>query len=89
MYREVKRARKVEQATDEMVKDVNGEILLPNQKNIYGLALALIAIIQGITHGIIAVASPLVTIWLFLEMAGIHSDISLGFQTCTTHATAV
>ena len=61
---------------------------LPNHKNIYGPALALIAIKYGIIKGIIAVAS------LFSTMAiprntGIHSDVCLGFLTCTTNTTAV
>ena len=38
---------------------------LPNQKNIYGAALALIAIMYGITQGIIAVASLLATMALY------------------------
>ena len=63
--------------------------LLPNQKNVYGAALALIAIMYGIMQGIIAVASLLATIWLFMEMTGIHRVVCLGFITCTTHITAV
>ena len=37
----------------------------PNQKNIYGAALALIAIMYGIMQGIIAVASLLATMALY------------------------
>ena len=39
--------------------------LHPNQKNIYGAALALIAIMSGIMQGIIAVASLLATMALY------------------------
>ena len=39
--------------------------LLPSQKNIYGAALALIAIMHGIMQGIIAVASLLSTMALY------------------------
>ena len=38
---------------------------VPNQKNIYGAALALIAIMYGIMQGIIAVASLLATLALY------------------------
>ena len=38
---------------------------VPNQKNIYGAALALIAIMYGIMQGIIAVASLLATMALY------------------------
>ena len=38
---------------------------LPNQRNIYGAALALIAIMYDITQGIIAVASLLATMALY------------------------
>ena len=38
---------------------------LPNQKNIYGAALALIAIMYGIMQGIIAVASLWATMALY------------------------
>ena len=37
----------------------------PNQKNIYGAALALIAIMYGIMQGIIAIASLLATMALY------------------------
>ena len=39
--------------------------LILNQKNIYGAALALIAIMYGIMQGIIAVASLLATMALY------------------------
>ena len=39
-------------------------LLLPNQKNIYGAALALIAIMYGSMQGMIAVASLLATMAL-------------------------
>ena len=42
-----------------------GKIKSPNQKNIYGAALALIAIMYGIKQGIIAVASLLATMALY------------------------
>ena len=38
-----------------------GHLVTPNQKNIYGAAQALIAIVYGIIQGIIAVASLLAT----------------------------
>ena len=69
-------------------RSISNEAGLPNQKNIYGAALALISIMYRIMQGIIAVASLLATMAL-LEMAGIHSDVCLGFITCTTHTTAV
>ena len=40
-------------------------VVIPNQKNIYGAALALIAIMYGIMQGIIAVASILATMALY------------------------
>ena len=53
---------------------------LPNQKNIYCAALALIAIMYGITQGIIAVASLLATMALSVNdrnpqecMSGVHN----------------
>ena len=53
---------------------------LPNQKNIYGAALALIAIMYGIMQGIIAVASLLATMAIYGNgrdlqwyMSGIHN----------------
>ena len=39
--------------------------VVPNQKNIYGAALALIAFMNGIMQGIIAVASYLPTMALY------------------------
>ena len=54
---------------DGVVREVNvrmlGKWLDPNQKNIYGAALALIAIMYGIMQGIIAVASLLATMALY------------------------
>ena len=63
-------------------------MLHPNQKNIYGAALAFIEIMYGIMQGIIAVASLLATMALYGN-GGDHSDVCLGFITCTTHTTAV
>ena len=64
--------------------------VLPNQKNIYGAALALIAIMYGIMQGIIAVASLLATMALYWKWQGsTASDVCLGFITCTTLTTAV
>ena len=64
-------------------------VVLPNQKNIYGAALALIPIMYGIMQGIIIAIASLWQLWLFMEMAGIHSDVCQRFITCTTHTTAV
>ena len=45
-------------------RDLN-RLEIPNQKNIYGAALALIAIMYGIMQGITAVASLLATMALY------------------------
>ena len=44
--------------------DCQSETQVPNQKNIYGAALALIAIMYGSMQGIVAVASILATMAL-------------------------
>ena len=55
---------------DEQYFKIFETVASPNQKNIYGAALALIAIVYGSMQGIIAVASLLAT----MHIPGIGMD---------------